>query len=111
MASRITAVELKDYRSIGSCKVELQPLTLLVGPNGSGKSNFLDALLFLAEAMHATVDEVVAKRSGIRSLLRKLPQGRSASSFSIGVNFTIEGIGDGTYSLMIGQGAEGGSVI
>jgi ABC-type lipoprotein export system ATPase subunit len=40
---RITRVILKNYKSIVSCDVELQPLTILVGPNGSGKSNFLDA--------------------------------------------------------------------
>ena len=68
MTTRVRGVAVRDYRSIASCDVDLQPLTLLVGPNGSGKSNFLDALRFLAHGMHAPLEQVVEARSGIRSV-------------------------------------------
>lgn len=107
MASRVTRVVLRDYRSIAACDVELQPLTLLVGPNGSGKSNFLDALRFLVHSMHAPLEQVIDARSGIRSILRKLPEGRMASSFSIEVSFELPNAAVGTYSLTVGEAAEG----
>src|SRR5581483_12231646 len=71
MPARLRSVEVKDYRSIGSCHVPLEPLTLLVGPNGSGKSNFLDALRFVVHSMHAPLEQVIDARSGLKSILRK----------------------------------------
>jgi len=41
MPAKLTRVRLRDYKSIGTCDVELQDLTLLIGPNGAGKSNFM----------------------------------------------------------------------
>jgi predicted ATPase len=111
MQARITRVRINDYRSIGSCDVELQPLTLLVGPNGSGKSNFLDALRFVVHSMHAPLEQVVERRSGIRSILRKLPKGQMASRFSIRLSFEVDGLGLGTYLLSVAAGSDGSSVI
>src|ERR1700688_3800366 len=111
MTTRVRGVAVRDYRSIASCDVDLQPLTLLVGPNGSGKSNFLDALRFLAHGMHAPLEQVVEARSGIRSILRKLPKGRIASSFKIRLSFEFENTIAGTYSLTVAEGADGASVI
>ena len=53
-------VRLQNFRSIGRCDVELQPLTLLVGPNGSGKTNFLDALRLVTESLKRPWNEVFA---------------------------------------------------
>ena len=89
MRARVTGVAIENYRSIASCDVELQPLTLLVGPNGAGKSNFLDTLRFLVHSMHAPLEQVIEARFGMRSLLRKLPGGRSAESFRIGIDFSL----------------------
>ncbi len=111
MVSRITRVAIRDYRSIASCDVELQPLTLLVGPNGSGKSNFLDALRFLADSMRAPLEEVVLRRYGIRSILRRLPSGGMASSFSIQVSFELEDARVGTYSVTVSAGNDDAAVI
>jgi predicted ATPase len=86
MASRITRVKLRDYRSIARCDVELQPFTVLVGPNGAGKSNFLDCLRFLKESGITGIEKALRDRSGIQSVLRKLPAGKSASCFSIEVS-------------------------
>jgi predicted ATPase len=111
MAAGFTRVKLKNYRSIATCDVELRRFTLLVGPNGAGKSNFLDSLRFLVHSMHAPLEQVLEVRSGMKSVLRKLPKGRISSSFSIGVEFSI---GDGTtgaYSLTVSSGANGAADI
>lgn len=61
-------IELKNYRSIESARVELAPFTVLVGPNGSGKSNFADALVFVSELGDASA--AVARRGGITAIYR-----------------------------------------
>jgi predicted ATPase len=111
MAAGLTRVRLKNYRSIAAADVELQRFTLLVGPNGAGKSNFLDSLRFLVHSMHAPIEEVLEVRSGMKSVLRKLPQGRIASSFTIEVDFIIEDGRTGCYSLTVGPGSDGSSDI
>jgi hypothetical protein len=89
----------------------LQNLTLLVGPNGAGKSNFFDSLRFLAHSMHVPLEEALAARSGILGVLRKLPGGRIASSFSIAVDLVAEDGSTGTYSLTVGAGPDGSATI
>jgi predicted ATPase len=111
MRARVTGVAIENYRSIASCDVALQPLTLLVGPNGAGKSNFLDTLRFLEHSMHAPLEQVIEARYGMRSLLRKLPGGRSAESFRIGIDFSLAEGTSGTYSLSIAEGKDGAAVI
>ena len=111
MPARLTHVAIKDYRSIGSCDVELQPLTLLVGPNGSGKSNFLDALRFLRESMSSPLHQVAASRFGILSLLRWLPGGGLADSFTITIRFKLDGNKKGTYTLSVAEGPHNSAVI
>lgn len=111
MAAKVTRVAIKDYRSIASCDVELQPLTLLVGPNGSGKSNFLDGLRFLADSMHAPIEQVIEARGGIRSILRKLPEGQSARTFFIDLRFELDDGRTGKYRLTMSEGVDGSSVI
>lgn len=49
----IKRLSVSNYRSLGeNVTIELGRFTALVGPNGSGKSSILDALRFLADAMH-----------------------------------------------------------
>lgn len=111
MPARVTGVAIENYRSIASCNVKLQQLTLLVGPNGAGKSNFLDTLRFLVDSMHAPIEQVVEARYGMRSLLQKLPGGRSAESFRIGIDFSLADGTSGTYSLRVAEGQDGAAVI
>ncbi|MBL8219833.1 MAG: AAA family ATPase [Bryobacterales bacterium] len=111
MAARITHVAIKDYRSIGSCDVELQPLTLLVGPNGSGKSNFLDALRFLHDCMHAPLQQVVHSRFGMTSILRRLPMAQFAEFCTVALRFQLEDTTAGYYSLSLGPGRDDAAVI
>jgi predicted ATPase len=64
-------VQIRNYRSIGHCAVELAPLTLLVGRNGAGKSNFLDALSFIADSLQGTLDHAIKVRGGVDSVRRR----------------------------------------
>lgn len=42
---RVTAVQLRDFRSIGRAEVRLGPgLNVVYGPNGAGKTNLLEAI-------------------------------------------------------------------
>lgn len=111
VAARLTNVAVTDYRSIESCSVHLQPLMFLVGPNGSGKSNFLDALRFLVNSMHAPIEQVIDARYGLKSVLRKLPNGEMAASFSTSVEFELEDGRAGFYLLTISEDENGGCLI
>lgn len=67
----LTRVQIKNYKSIADCDVELGPLTFLVGPNGSGKSNFVDALRFVSDALRTTLDHAIRDRGGINEVRRR----------------------------------------
>lgn len=67
----VQSVSLRNYKSIARCKVDLQPLTLLVGPNGAGKSNFLDALRLVAESLRTSLEHSLRDRGGIKEVRRK----------------------------------------
>ena len=103
---RITRVILKNYKSIVSCDVELQPLTILVGPNGSGKSNFLDALAFVSEALTLGLEQAIRNRGNIdRILSAARPPGED--SFSIELHFQLVNGETGTYSFRVGHDSDG----
>ena len=48
--SKLSAVEIKNFKAIKSLKVPLSDVTILVGPNGSGKSSVLQAIHWAARA-------------------------------------------------------------
>lgn len=83
----ISRVRIKNYKSIASCDVSLDALTILVGPNGSGKSNFLDALAFLTRALATSPAEAIDERGGVNEILRRVPD--RAASFSISIDASI----------------------
>ncbi|HEX5750315.1 MAG TPA: AAA family ATPase [Archangium sp.] len=76
-------IELKNYRSIESARVDLAPFTVLVGPNGSGKSNFADALVFISELTDASA--AITRRGGITGLRRwqRAPRGEVLLSLRV----------------------------
>ncbi|WP_344971799.1 AAA family ATPase [Streptosporangium fragile] len=79
---------MKDYKSIASCEVAFTPLLVLLGPNGAGKSNFVDALLFVADALGSTPADAVAKRGGLSEVLRRGPE--AIDEFTIELEFAVE---------------------
>ena len=60
----LSKVDLRQFRSFRSAKVDFDNPTFLVGQNGAGKSNFTDALSFLAEAMTSPLQTVFDRRGG-----------------------------------------------
>jgi len=82
----IQRVCLRNYKSIAACEVCLRPLTILVGPNGSGKSNFLDALLFAADALRYSLDHALRDRGGIQQVRRR--SGGHPNHFGMRLEFT-----------------------
>lgn len=105
----ITRVVLKNYKSIAACDVKLQPLMFLVGRNGAGKSNFLDALRFVADALHSSLDHAIRDRGGINDVLRRFSG--PPNHFSIGLEFTLPNSATGYYAFSIESRSHGRYVV
>jgi len=69
--SFLRKVRVRNYKSIGQCKIELPALTVLVGRNGAGKSNFLDALRFVTDGLQTSLDHAIKSRGGIDEVRRR----------------------------------------
>lgn len=95
----IRRVILRNYRSIGSCDVELGPLTYLVGANGSGKSNFLDALHLVSDALTGSLDNALNKRGGLSEVRRR--SNGHPTHFGIRLEFLLDGV-MGHYAFEVG---------
>lgn len=102
----ITRVILRNYKSIGSCSVDLSPLTYLVGPNGAGKSNFMDALHFVRDALANSLDSALNERGGINEVRRR--SGGHPTHFALRIDFVLPGGDDGYYAFGIGALKNGG---
>jgi predicted ATPase len=107
--ARISTVELTNYKSIETCRVDLGPLMLLVGRNGAGKSNFLDALRFTKEALHTNLEFAMRERGGIKEVRRRSRKHRPPN-FSIGLDvelpsetahyeFRVKAVKDGQFAV------------
>lgn len=107
--SFITRVRLKNYKSIGYCDVELQPLTFLVGPNGAGKSNFLDAIRFVSDGLRNSLDHAIRERGGINEVRRRSTG--HPKNFSIRLDFQVSKLQSGFYSFEVGAQPDGGFII
>lgn len=86
---RLTKVRLKNYKSIASCEVDLQPLSIFVGPNGSGKSNFLDSLRLVADALRFSLGHALQERGGFGEVRRRTST--VARLFEIWLRFRLPG--------------------
>lgn len=67
----LTRLGIRNYKSIGGCDLELQPLTVIAGRNGAGKSNLLDALRFVADALRSSLEWALQVRGGAASVRRR----------------------------------------
>ncbi|MGW6355333.1 AAA family ATPase [Streptomyces sp. NPDC055092] len=94
----ITRVRIENYKSIAHCDVTLGRFTVLLGLNAAGKSNFLDALRFVRDALVQGPAEAVSARGGWEEVLRRVPE--PATSCTIGVEFQLPAIADGTGPLV-----------
>lgn len=102
----LTRVVLRNYKSIGSCDVRLQPLTYLVGANGSGKSNFLDALHLVRDALSGSLENALNERGGLAEIRRR--SSGHPTDFGIRLEFVLADGKPGRYAFRIGARAEHG---
>lgn len=102
----IRRVVLRNFKSIGSCDVSLQPLTYLVGRNGAGKSNFLDAIHFVRDALSDSLDSALNKRGGLNEVRRR--SHGHPTHFVIRLEFVLPDGKEGSYAFRVGAVAGGG---
>ena len=62
----IESLEVRGFKSLESCSVDLGLVNVFVGANGSGKSNFLEALGVIGAAADGHVDDESLLRRGVR---------------------------------------------
>ena len=105
---RLTRVTLRNYKSIATCSVDLNPLTIVVGPNGVGKSNFLDGLRFTAESLRHSLGNALRERGGIDEVRRRAVD--LVDSFVIRIDLQVTGAA-GWYGFEIGGTGQGRYVV
>jgi predicted ATPase len=102
--TRITRLQLANWRNFTRLEADLSQRVILVGPNASGKSNLLDAIRFLQDlvAVGGGFQEAVGRRNGV-SRLRSLSARRYPDvgiQVSIGNDHNLE---QWTYEIAFGQ--------
>jgi predicted ATPase len=102
-------VKIRNYKSIGSCTVDLGRFTVLVGRNGAGKSNFVDALRFVSEALQTSLDHAIKNRGGIDSVRRRSTG--HPRNFALELTFSIGKASVGTYGFEVTARPKGGHAV
>lgn len=102
-------VRIRNYKSIGTCEVELSALTVLVGRNGSGKSNFLDALSFAVDSLQTSLDHAIKSRGGIDAVRRRSTG--HPRNFAIGLDLDLPDFATAAYDFEIAACGEGKFVV
>ncbi|MBM7117190.1 AAA family ATPase [Archangium primigenium] len=102
-------VQLRNYRSIAACHLELGPLTFLVGPNGSGKSNFLDALRLVTDALRTSLDHALRDRGGVNEV-RQRSSGHP-KNFAVRLDFQLPQGDFGHFAFEVGARPHGDYVV
>jgi predicted ATPase len=105
MPSYITKVNLRYFKSIGSCSVDLGGLTIPVGANGSGKSNFVDSISFVSDSLSSTLDFAIRQRGGPSAVRKR--SGGHPTHFSISLRMKLPSGRDSVYSFEIGSDPNG----
>ena len=102
-------VKIRNYKSIGSCDVELGRLNVLVGRNGTGKSNFLDALRFIVDGLQTSLDHAIKARGGIDEVRRRSTG--HPHNFGIEVDMNLPDWRVATYGFEISSQPKGGFLV
>jgi predicted ATPase len=105
MQGRIKRVVIKNYKSIESCDIRLDNLTLLVGANGAGKSNVVDAMCFVRDALRLSLDFAIRDRGGINNCRRR--SGGHPTHFGLRLDVRLSDA-EGFYAFEIGALPNGG---
>lgn len=67
--ARLARISLDGFKSIGSMRLDLGSISVLIGSNGSGKSNFVSLFAMLERMKRAGLQLFVATSGGANSLL------------------------------------------
>ena len=105
MSILIRRVVLRNYKSIGACKVDLSDLNLLVGPNGAGKSNFIDALRLVSESLRETLEYAIQQRGGIGEVRRR--SGGHPRHFAVSLRLRLGEGANASFAFQVGALPEG----
>jgi predicted ATPase len=65
----LSAVSIKNYRSVRKLWLPVEQLSIFVGANGVGKTNLYKALALLRAAADGTITRAVAEEGGLNSVL------------------------------------------
>jgi predicted ATPase len=65
----LSAVSIKNYRSVRNLWLPVEQLSVFVGANGVGKTNLYNALALLRSAADGTITRAIAEEGGIESVL------------------------------------------
>ena len=109
MSILISRVVLRNYKSIGQCKIDLSELNILIGPNGAGKSNFIDALRLVSESLRETLEYAIRQRGGIGEVRRR-SGGRSGGrprNFAVSLRLRLGENTNASFAFQIGALPEG----
>ncbi|MHA1228136.1 MAG: AAA family ATPase [Candidatus Hodarchaeales archaeon] len=49
----IESIEINNFKSIKTARLDIRPVTILIGPNGSGKSNIIQSLMLLKQSCNS----------------------------------------------------------
>ena len=105
----VRQVQIRNYKSIGWCSVELSDLTILVGRNGAGKSNFLDALRFVTDGLKDSLEQAVRSRGGIEAVRRKSTG--HPRNFAIRLELLLPELQTARYDFEIAARVQGGFAV
>lgn len=86
----LSRIEIKGFKSIRQCDLQLGNINVLIGSNGAGKSNFVSAFSFLHDILNQKLQLAVGM-AGVNSLLYK--GSRVTDSISVAIFFENENNG------------------
>jgi len=86
---KISKIWAKNFRSIESFEMYLDPLTVLVGPNASGKSNIVDVLRFMSDTIRNGLESALTNRRSDQVARRSQPRPK-ATDIVVGLRIEHE---------------------
>jgi len=83
---QIDRFAVENFRAIQQCDVELSPVTFFIGPNASGKTSYVDALMFVQQALRESLEQAIDSRGGKFSILHHTIVFPARSRFTLNIS-------------------------